>query len=191
MILRGGLVAYPTDTVYGLGCDPFNRDAVERLVKAKERTKGSLPVLASSLDGAQRLGVFSNSAAKLAQEFWPGPLTLVVPVMAKFPDHVTSDSSAVGLRVPNHEVALKLISSCNGAVIGTSANISGYPSPRTAPEILRQLKDRIDLVLDGGPSPIGRASTVVKVFHDEIAVLREGAISARQILKTVEVKPVH
>jgi len=190
LVLEGRLIAYPTDTVYGLGCNPFDADAVDRLVKAKERVKGSLPILVSSLQDAERLGEISGLAATLANRFWPGPLTLVVPPRTNFPARITGDTLLVGLRIPNHEKARRLIKECGGALIGTSANLSGRPSLRTADEVLRELKDRVDLVIDGGPAPLGRESTVVRVLGNKSTVLRDGAISRDDILKTLPVTRV-
>jgi L-threonylcarbamoyladenylate synthase len=183
LVLEGRLIAYPTDTVYGLGCNPFDADAVDRLVQAKDRVKGSLPILVSSLKDTERLGEIRGLAAILANRFWPGPLTLVVQPRRKFPARITGDSLLVGLRIPNHETARRLIKECGGALIGTSANISGRPSLRTAEEVLRELEGRVELVVDGGPASLGRESTVVRVLEDEITVLREGAISRDDILK--------
>jgi L-threonylcarbamoyladenylate synthase len=190
LVLEGRLIAYPTDTVYGLGCNPFDADAVDELVKAKERFKGSLPILVSTLNDAERLGEISGLAATLANRFWPGPLTLVVQPRRNFPARITGDTLLVGLRVPNHEKARRLIEECGGALIGTSANISGRPSLRTAEEVVRELEDRVDLVIDGGPAPLGRESTVVRVLGNESTVLRDGAISRDDILKTLPVTRV-
>jgi L-threonylcarbamoyladenylate synthase len=190
LVLEGRLIAYPTDTVYGLGCNPFDADAVDELVKAKERFKGSLPILVSTLNDAERLGEISGLAATLANIFWPGPLTLVVQPRRNFPARITGDTLLVGLRVPNHEKARRLIEECGGALIGTSANISGRPSLRTAEEVVRELEDRVDLVIDGGPAPLGRESTVVRVLGNESTVLRDGAISRDDILKTLPVTRV-
>lgn len=187
LVLEGRLIAYPTDTVYGLGSNPFDADAVDRLVKAKERIKGSLPILVSSLKDAERLGEIRGSAATLANRFWPGPLTLVVRPRSNFPARITGDTLLVGLRIPNHETARRLIEECGGALIGTSANVSGRPSLRTAKEVLRELEGRVDLVVDGGPASLGRESTVVRVLEDETTVLREGAISRDDILKALPV----
>src|SRR3989442_293519 len=187
LVHEGGLIAYPTDTVYGLCCDPFNSDAVDRLVKAKERVKGSLPILVSSLAEAERIGEINEVAAALASKFWPGPLTLVVQMRSNLPANVTGDSQLVGLRIPNHETARTLIQESGGAIVGTSANISGYRSLSTAQEVFRELGGRIDLVLDGGPTALARESTVVKVIGDEIKVLREAGISRDDILKALAV----
>jgi len=187
LVLEGGLIAYPTDTVYGLGCNPFDAGAVDRLVKAKDRIRGSLPILVSSLKNAERLGEISGLAATLAYRFWPGPLTLVVRPRTSFPARITGDTLLVGLRIPNHEKARRLIKECGGALIGTSANVSGHPSLRTAEEVLRELEGRVDLVVDGGPASLGRESTVVKVLEDGTTVIREGAISRDDILKALPV----
>ncbi len=187
LVLEGRLIAYPTDTVYGLGCNPFDVDAVDRLVRAKKRVKGSLPILVSSLAGAERVGEINEKSAALASKFWPGPLTLVVPTRSSLLAKVTDNSQLVGLRIPNHEATRRLILESGGAIVGTSANISGRRSLSTAQEVLRELGGRIDLVLDGGPTLLGRESTVVRIVGDEIAVLREAAISRDDILKALSV----
>jgi L-threonylcarbamoyladenylate synthase len=186
LVHSGRLIAYPTDTVYGLGCDPFDKQAVDRLILAKQRPKGALPVLVNSMVAAKRMGEFSRTCLTLVGRFWPGPLTLIVPVRDKLPPAVTDGSSFVGLRIPKHETALNLIEKCGGQIIGTSANVSGGPSPRTADEVLNQLGGRLDLILDGGPTPLGKESTVAKVLGSAVDVLREGAIPRDEILKTVK-----
>jgi L-threonylcarbamoyladenylate synthase len=189
LVLEGRLVAYPTDTVYGLGCNPFDSEAVERLVKAKGRVKGTLPILVSSQADAERLGEIDETAAVLARKFWPGGLTLVVSSRTNLPTQIVSDSRLVGLRIPNHEAAERLIRESGGAIVGTSANISGHPSLRTAEEVFREFQGMIDLVLNGGPSPTGRESTVVRVLGHEVMVLRQGAISRDDILKALGTIP--
>src|SRR5207245_8566886 len=184
---EGGLIAYPTDTVYGLGCNPFDANAVDRLVKAKERLKGSLPMLVRSLAEAERIGEINEGAAALASKFWPGPLTLVVRMRRNLPAKVTGGSQLVGLRMPNHETARTLIQESGGAIVGTSANISGRQSLTTARDVLRELEGRIDLVLDEGPTPLARESTVLRVLGGELTVLREVAISRDDILKALPV----
>ncbi len=191
LVLAGQLIAYPTDTVYGLGCNPFDAGAVDRLVRTKERVKGSLPILVSSFQDARRLGEISKIAAALAGKFWPGPLTLVVMSRGDVPPMVTGHSPLVGLRIPNHEMTRKLIHDCGGALIGTSANISGRPPLRTAEEVFRELQGRVELVLDGGSALLGEESTVVRVLGDEITVLREAAISQDDILKALAVTRAH
>jgi len=189
VVSHGGLVAYPTDTVYGLGCDPFNSAAVGKLVKAKRRVKGGLPVLVDSSQAAKKLGQFSPVAIQLANDFWPGRLTLVVPAALEFPPDVLSGGS-VGLRVPGRADTLGLIRACGSSLVGTSANISGMSSPVTAEEVLASLGADIDVVLDGGPCSSDKESTVVRVTSHGCLILRNGAISQESISKSCPiVKP--
>ncbi len=185
LVLAGRLVAYPTDTVYGLGCNPFDQNAVDRLVRVKERHKGALPILVNSMTAAKRLGEFNKTSLALVGRFWPGPLTLIVPLREKLPALVTDASPFIGLRLPKHATALDLIEKCGGCIIGTSANLSGHASPRTADDVLNEIGGRIDLILDGGPTPLGRESTVAKVLGGSADVLREGAVSRDEILKAL------
>lgn len=186
LISHGGLVAYPTDTVYGLGCDPFNGEAVLRLFKAKQRVSGALPILVGGYDTAAKIGRFDDVSEALARRFWPGPLTIVVAALATLPSQVTGSSDTVGLRAPARRETLKLIRESGGALVGTSANLSGNQSPRTAQEVLRSLGNRIDLVLDGGPASLGVESTVVKVEAGHVSILREKAIAGDQVLASLK-----
>ncbi len=181
ILLRGGLVAFPTDTVYGLGCDPFNSDAVRRLMLAKNRQKGELPVLVDSYETANRLGRLGKASGLIAHTFWPGQLTLVVPALAPFPPEV-APNGLVGLRVPDRSDTLAFIRACRGSIVGTSANISGRPSPTSAKAVMQQLGERVDVILDGGLSTIGVESTVLKVSEDRVVLVREAAISRERIL---------
>jgi len=184
-ILSGSLIAYPTDTVYGLGCDPFNPAAVTRLKKAKRRGRKPLPLLVGSYEIADRLAYFSPDARLLGQTFWPGPLTLVVAEKVRFLDSITCGSGVVGLRVPNHPFLLKLLLLLKTPLVGTSANISGAPSSTTADEVERQLGSEVDLILDGGRSKTHRSSTVVDVSTQELRLLRTGIIPFSKIKKTL------
>jgi L-threonylcarbamoyladenylate synthase len=180
VVSNGGLVAYPTDTVYGLGCDPFNSTAVGNLVKAKRRVKGGLPVLADGLETAKKLGQFSPVAIQLANDFWPGGLTLVVPSGLEFPPDL-SIGGFVGLRVPDRADTLRLIRACGSSLVGTSANISGMPPAITADEVLASLGGEIDVALDGGSCNSGKESTVVRVTSGGCVVLRKGVITVESI----------
>jgi L-threonylcarbamoyladenylate synthase len=185
-VSNGGLVAYPTDTVYGLGCDPFNTTAVGKLVKAKRRVKSGLPVLVDGSETAKKLGQFSPVAVQLANNFWPGGLTLVVPSALDFPPNLLS-GGFVGLRVPDRADTLRLVQACGSSLVGTSANISGMPSAVTADEVLASLGGEIDLVLDGGPCDSGKVSTVVRVTSDGCVVLRKGVITVESIGRSSEI----
>lgn len=187
---NGALVAYPTDTVYGLGCDPFNTETVQRLITSKARTGGGLPLLVGSVEKALEIARMDNASLRLAERFWPGPLTLVVPAEILLPSHVTGPSNTVGLRVPNRWETLQLIKQFGGAIVGTSANLSGRAAAKSAKEVLETLAGRIDIVLDGGEASLGVESTVVRVEHGEIDVLREKAISSKEIFDTLGIEPV-
>ncbi|MDG7029041.1 MAG: threonylcarbamoyl-AMP synthase [Nitrososphaerota archaeon] len=173
-VMRGGLVVYPTDTVYGLGCDPFNEEAVRRLFSAKGRGAKAVPVLCSSREKAADLVDLGPRGGELARRYWPGALTIVAPLKMRVPD-MLSQGPHLGVRVPDHALCLELVASCGGWLAGTSANVSGAPSARSAGDALRQLGGTVDLILDGGPSP-GAGSTVVRVVGGTLTILRTGQI---------------
>ena len=177
----GGLVAFPTDTVYGLGCLAKDSSAIEKIYLAKQRpAEKAIPILIGSLSDLDKVASdFPPIAAKLAGRFWPGPLTLVLPKNHELP-HVLSDSPTIGVRIPDHPVARKLLIAA-GPMAVTSANRSGHESPRTAAQVLVQLNGRIQLVLDGGETPGGIPSTVVNCLGTEVVILREGPISRDDI----------
>jgi len=175
-------VVYPTDTVYGLGCDPFNVDAVKRVFRVKGERKKPLPILSCCLPDFEKIVYLSEKAKKLAERFWPGPLMLVVLKKPALPNIVTCGSDSVGVRIPKHEIALKLICQSDGLLIGTSANRTGKKPPQTAHEAAEQLGQEVDVILDGGPTPLGEASTVVDLTSKKLKILREGPISLQQIL---------
>ena len=185
LIMKGGIVAYPTDTVYGLGCDPFNPEAVRRLVRAKNRKKGRLPILVDSVGRAAEFGKFDLASLRLARHFWPGPLTLVVRVRIGLPSVVTGSTDDVGLRIPRHHVAIGLVRACGGAIVGTSANVSGSVPLRTAREVAEELGDDLDLILDAGRSWSGIESTVVSIDNGALSVLREKSISKERIYRVL------
>lgn len=183
IVKRGGIVVYPTDTVYGLGCDPFNEEAVRRLFKVKRRPDKPLPVLALNLKNAERIAHFSEEARKVAQRFWPGGLTLVLPKKEALPSIVTAGLKSVAVRVPNHPVALKLIELCGGLLIGTSANVSGGEPSTTAQEAQKQLGRAVDAILNGGAATLTKPSTILDLTSGTPSILREGALPAAEILK--------
>ncbi|MFL4470263.1 L-threonylcarbamoyladenylate synthase [Tateyamaria armeniaca] len=182
-ILRsGGLVAFPTETVYGLGADARDGQAVARIYEAKGRPAfNPLIVHVGSLEAAQRHGVFNSDMLRLAHRFWPGPLSLVVPLA---PDHglsplVTAGLDTVALRVPAHPLAQALLSAFDGPVAAPSANPSGRISPTTADHVLAGLSGRIDAVLDGGACTVGLESTIVG--GTPLALLRHGGVAQEEI----------
>ncbi len=182
-ILRhGGLVAFPTDTVYGVGSLAFNPLSILAIFAAKDRPLDkAVPVLIGVVDDLSRVAFdVPAAAAKLASRFWPGPLTLVFPKHPSLPD-VISANSTVGVRIPDHAAARKLLRLA-GPMAVTSANLSGQPSPSTAEEVQAQLGGRIALILDGGRTPGGVPSTVVDCVGPDPQILREGPLTREDIL---------
>jgi L-threonylcarbamoyladenylate synthase len=182
IVRRGGLVVYPTETVYGLGCDPFNVEAVKRILKVKNNRNKPLPVLASSIADVDKVAFVSPNGRKLAAKFWPGPLTIVFPKKPNFPDAVTLGLDSVGLRIPANDVALHLIRLSGGLLIGSSANRTGEEPPWAVQEISGELKEMVDVVLDGGVAAQGMPSTVADLTSEKPRILREGPISLKEIL---------
>ena len=180
-VSNGKLVCYPTDTVYGIGCDPFNVKALDTLIRTKgDRTK-PVPILVRGLDEAERLGRVSDKAKLLAEEFWPGPLTIILPSKNHIPILV-APKGTIGVRSPNNAICLNLLTLCGGSLVGTSANLSGQTPATSANEAASRLGNHVDVILDGGRSKIGIASTVVDVSGDLI-VLRKGPISREELLR--------
>jgi L-threonylcarbamoyladenylate synthase len=183
VVAKGGVIAYPTDTFYGLGADPGNPAAVRRLFEIKGRGTGQ-PILLLISDA----GVVNNWAAGITplasafmKRFWPGPLTLVFRAKAGVLAELTAGTGTIGLRVPGNRLTLELLRALGGVLTGTSANLSGRPSLRTAQEAAETLGSLVDLVLDGGETTGGKPSTVVDVSADAPRVLREGAVPSQDI----------
>ena len=175
ILKRGGIIAYPTDTVYGLGACFNMPQAVERIYAVKERPLNMpLPLL---LADVSQIGEVAESISPLAwlliRSFWPGALTLVLNASAAVPDIIKASGKTVAVRIPAHPVPIALIKGLGAPIVGTSANLSGKPSPLTAGEVSEQLGDRIDLVIDGGRCPGGKESTIVDVTGDKPAIIRD------------------
>ena len=183
IIQDGGLVAFPTETVYGLGADATNPLAVARIFEAKNRPHfDPLIVHVADLRQAEILALkFPDQAFKLADLFWPGPLTLVLPKAKSIPDIVTSGLPHVALRVPNHPLALELIRESGRPIAAPSANAFGQVSPTTAHHVRQSLGDRVDMILDGGPCSVGVESTVVSFTGSSPVILRPGGLSLEEI----------
>lgn len=185
-VLRaGGLVAFPTDTVYGVGALAFDGKAIEAIYAAKERpVDKAIPILISDLDELDRVAIdVPEAARKLATRFWPGPLTILVPKRADLPESVSA-TSTVGVRVPDHEITRALLRLA-GPMAVTSANLSGSQSPVTAQEVYQQLGGRIPLIIDGGRTPGGIPSTIVDCTTPELTILREGPIALRDLVSAL------
>jgi len=188
IVRRGGLVVYPTETVYGLGCDPFNVEAIKRILKVKANRNKPLPLLAASIVNADKVAFISPNGKRLAAKFWPGSLTMVFPKKAALPDVVTFGWDSVGLRIPDSEVALHLIRLSGGLLIGSSANRTGEEPPRAVQEISVELKEMVDVVLDGGATVQGMSSTVADLTSEKPRILREGPVSFEEILDALALR---
>jgi L-threonylcarbamoyladenylate synthase len=188
LLADGGLVAFPTETVYGLGADATNGTAVARLFAAKGRPTFN-PLIAHVFDvaAARRLAVFDAAAERLAKAFWPGPLTLVLKKRAGCPvsELATSGLDSIAVRVPKHEVARGILSRLGRPIVAPSANRSGHVSPTTAKHVLDDLGGRIDLIVDGGATPVGVESTIVALL-DRPLLLRPGGLPRAEIKRVLE-----
>jgi L-threonylcarbamoyladenylate synthase len=188
-VLRsGGLVAFPTETVYGLGALALDAAAVERVFRAKGRPSTD-PLIAHvpSVDAARRLASsWPALGDRLAERFWPGPLTLLVPRRPEVPDAVTAGGPSVAVRVPAHPVALALLRAVDAPVAAPSANRFGRVSPTDAAHVVDELAGAVELVLDGGPTPLGVESTVVRVGEDHVEVLRPGGVTVEDLAEVVD-----
>lgn len=182
-LAAGGLVAFPTETVYGLGADATNAEAVARLYLAKGRPSFN-PLIAhvADLAAARPLGRFDSLAEKLANAFWPGPLTLVLPRTADcaVADLATAGLETVAIRIPDHPVARSILEAFGKPVVAPSANVSGHVSPTTARHVEADLAGRIDLIVDGGDAHVGLESTIVGCF-DKLLLLRPGGLARADI----------
>ncbi len=183
-VLRaGGLVAFPTETVYGLGANALDPAACERIFIAKGRPANN-PIIvhgAGVMEVRQVIAHWPDTAARLAAQFWPGPLTLVLPKLPAVPDVVTAGGPTVAVRVPAHPVALALLRAAGIPVAAPSANRSGELSPTRAEHVLRGLGERIDILLDGGPTPGGVESTVLNLSSHRPTLLRPGLVAPAEI----------
>lgn len=182
ILRRGGLVAFPTETVYGLGADAGNATAVRAVFAAKGRPADNpLIVHVGRPEELESVGRPTPLAAELTERFWPGPLTVVVPALPGLPPEVRADLPTVAVRCPDHPLALALLRAAGRPIAAPSANLSGRPSPTTAQAVLEDLGGRIDAVLDGGPCPLGLESTVVDCTGARPLLLRLGALPAEAL----------
>jgi len=186
ILQAGGLVAFPTDTVYGIGALAFDGKAVESIYLAKDRpVEKAIPILIGDADDLPKVtsSPLPEMAVRLASRFWPGPVTLVLPKLQTLPEAISA-TDTVAVRVPDHEVARALLRA-TGPMAVTSANISGGPNPTTAEEVLVQLGGRIPLIIDGGQTPGGIPSTLVDCTGETPKILREGPVAMDELLSAL------
>jgi len=186
-IRRGELVIFPTETVYGLAADALNESAVKKVFDVKGRQdKEPLPVQVGGVADVSRAVEFvPESARSLAERFWPGPLTLVLSKSSALPSVVTGGRNTVGVRVPDHPVALALAKEIGSPIVATSANVSGRTAPRNAEQAVRDIGESASIVLDGGECRLGVSSTVVDVSVTPARILRRGTIGVDEIRKVL------
>lgn len=183
---RGELVVIPTDTVYGIAARIDRPRALERLIEVKRRPKDlPIPVLVAGFDEAQSIGIFDEHASRLARAWWPGPLTIVVGRAPGFDVELGGDGATVGLRVPDHLVALALLER-SGALATSSANVSGETTPAGIRLIAEIFGDEVSVYVEGNPPPGGVASTVVAVQNGTLHVIREGDLTMAQVRAAME-----
>jgi L-threonylcarbamoyladenylate synthase len=182
----GGVIAFPTDTFYGLGADPFNPAALAKIFKIKQRPadKPLLVLIYSLVQLADLTTEVNDNARKLMEHFWPGSLTLIFKASPRLPDILTAGTGKIGIRLPSHPFTHKFLETLDRPLTAPSANLSGERELRTAQEVERALGDKIDLIIDGGPAPGGKPSTVLDTTTNPPTLIREGALS-RSELETV------
>jgi L-threonylcarbamoyladenylate synthase len=186
VIKGGGLVAFPTETVYGLGADGLNPEAIAKVFQAKKRSLSDpLPLHISNRDWLSELTYLNDKALALMDRFWPGALTIILPKKEVVPDIVTAGLGRVGLRMPKSPAALQLIKASGVPITGTSANITGFPSPITAKDVEKYLLDKVELILDGGECEMGIESTILDLTGEDPILLRKGGLEISKIEKVI------
>ena len=181
IINQGGIVVFPTDTVYGIGCDPYNKDSVRKIYEIKSRKISKpFPVLVYSKDIAERIAFFDEFTKKIVERFWPGPLTVILKLTDENLKESLNITDKIAIRVPNHKCTLELLKKCN-FLVGTSANISGHSSFTNPDECFKNIQ-KYDVFVDGGVITSKAESTIIEVENEEIKIIREGSLSQGEIL---------
>ena len=181
IIEKGGIVIFPTDTVYGIGCNPYNENAVKEIYKIKSRTKlKSLPVLAYSLDIVKEITLIDEFTEKIIEKYWPGPLTLILELTDQKLKKSLNLGNKIAVRIPDSKCTLKLLEKCR-LLVGTSANISGNPSYTNPDECIKNIKN-YDMFLNGGIITSKGESTIIEIENKQIKIIREGTLKIEDIV---------
>jgi L-threonylcarbamoyladenylate synthase len=190
VIRNGGVIAFRTDTFYGLGADPLNRIAVARIrrLKGREEAKPILLLISDARDSERFIASPSNRFQDVAQRFWPGPLTLVGLARPELPDELTAGTATIGVRLPNDRGVRDLVRACGGALTATSANPAGNEPARSADEVRSYFPEGLDLIADGGTVTAVMASTVLDLSSDEPRLIREGQITREQLQQALGIQ---
>ncbi|MEP6742297.1 MAG: L-threonylcarbamoyladenylate synthase [bacterium] len=183
IIADGGVIAFRTDTFYGLGADPFNPTALQKIreLKGRKDTKPILLLISDASEVDRFIAERTRAFDEIAEQCWPGPITLIGVARAELPSPLTAGTNSIGLRLPNDETLRKLVRQCGGALTATSANPSGHPPARTADEVENYFSRGIDLIVDGGEVSATEPSTVLDLSGPEARLVREGAIKRSQL----------
>jgi L-threonylcarbamoyladenylate synthase len=183
IISQGGIVIFPTDTVYGIGCDPYNKVSIEKIYKIKSRDiMKSVPILTYSIETAEKIVEFDKFTKKIVEKFWPGPLTVILKVTDKKIKESLNLENKIAIRVPDHKCTLELLKKCN-FLVGTSANISG-DLPYTDPEECLKNLENYDVFVDGGIITSKGESTIIEIENKQIKIIREGSLTKDEILQS-------
>jgi L-threonylcarbamoyladenylate synthase len=183
VVCKGGMIVYPTDTIYGIGVDAFNEEAIDRVFELKHREKGKpILIIADSIEMVKSVVSYVPEVGyKLINRFWPGPLTILFPALEHISKKLTGNSGKIGIRIPNNRFCLELVKTCGVPITSTSANISGRENPASVQQILDSIGDKVDLIVDGGVLKSDLPSTVVDITSDQAVVVRQGVISEEEI----------
>jgi len=181
IIENGGIIVFPTDTVYGIGCNPYNENAVKKIYEIKSREKiKSLPVLAYSIDIVKQIVIIDEFTEKIIKKYWPGPLTLILKLKDQKLKKSLNLEDKIAVRIPNSECTLKLLNKCS-LLVGTSANVSGESSFTNPQEGVKNVKN-YDVFVDGGTITSKGESTIIEIENEEIRIIREGALKKEDIV---------
>ena len=181
IIENGGIIVFPTDTVYGIGCNPYNANAVKKIYQIKSREKiKSLPVLASSIEIVKQISTIDEFTEKIIKKYWPGPLTLILKLKDKNLKKSLNLEDKIAVRIPNSVCTLKLLNKCN-LIVGTSANVSGDSSFTNPQECMKNVKN-YDVFVDGGTITSKGESTIIEIENEEIKIIRKGALKKEEIM---------
>ena len=182
IINQGGIAVFPTDTVYGIGCNPYNKNSVRKIYEIKSRNiLNPFPVLVYSKDIAKRIAFFDKIAEKIVERFWPGPLTIILKLTDENLKKSLNLTDKIAVRVPNHKCTLELLKKCN-FLVGTSANISGHSSFTNPDECFKNIQ-KYDVFIDGGIISSKAESTIIEIENEEIKIIREGSLSHEEVLR--------
>lgn len=191
LILRkGGVIAYPTETVYGIGCNGLDSKAVNRVYDLKDRdhSKAMILIAADIFQIRELVEYIPDGAEILAENFWPGPLTMVFEASSKLNDYSIRKNKTIAIRIPDCKICLSLLKSCGFPIVSTSANKSGLPDSINAEQVIASFGNSLDLIIDGGTTPSQSTSTIIDVTKEPVRILREGTISALEISSVLDLE---